>query len=62
MSAWLVTQVFVLFYGGCLQYGTADDHYINKWAVHVPGGDTEADQLAHDHGFHNEGQVRKKIL
>ena len=33
------------------------DQYINKWAVHVPQGYEAAQDLAHEHGFINHGQV-----
>lgn len=31
--------------------------YSNSWAVEVSGGPTEADRLAHLHGFVNHGQA-----
>uniref|UniRef100_A0A3Q4GVJ2 Peptidase S8 pro-domain domain-containing protein n=1 Tax=Neolamprologus brichardi TaxID=32507 RepID=A0A3Q4GVJ2_NEOBR len=31
--------------------------YTNTWAVHIPGGQEEADQIASKHGFINYGHV-----
>ena len=31
--------------------------YLNKWAVHIRGGPSVADQVAVEHGFVNYGQV-----
>lgn len=31
--------------------------YTNTWAVHVPGGQEAADQVANKHGFINYGHV-----
>lgn len=31
--------------------------YTNQWAVHIPGGPEEADQIASKYGFINHGHV-----
>ncbi|XP_053573693.1 furin [Bombina bombina] len=31
--------------------------YTNKWAVHIPGGMSEADRIARKHGFINQGLI-----
>lgn len=31
--------------------------YTNTWAVHIPGGQEAADQVANKHGFINYGHV-----
>lgn len=35
--------------------------YTNTWAVHIPGGPEEADQIASKHGFMNYGHVSRKL-
>lgn len=35
--------------------------YTNTWAVHIPGGQEEADRIASKHGFINYGHVSKKL-
>lgn len=35
--------------------------YTNTWAVHVPGGQEEADEIASKHGFINYGHVSNKL-
>lgn len=35
--------------------------YTNTWAVHIPGGQEEADQVASKYGFINHGHVSKKL-
>lgn len=35
--------------------------YTNTWAVHIPGGQEEADQIASKHGFINYGHVSNKL-
>ncbi|XP_059621906.1 furin-like protease 1 [Phlebotomus argentipes] len=32
-------------------------HYTPTWAVHIPGGETEADLVAAEHGFVNMGKI-----
>lgn len=34
-----------------------DNHFTSTWAVHVPGGELEANRVAADHGFRNLGKV-----
>lgn len=34
-----------------------DNHFTSTWAVHVPGGDMEANRVAAEHGFRNLGKV-----
>lgn len=36
--------------------------YTNTWAVHIPGGPEEADQIASKHGFINHGHVSNNII
>lgn len=36
--------------------------YTNTWAVHIPGGQEEADQVASKHGFINYGHVSYKLV
>lgn len=36
--------------------------YTNTWAVHIPGGQEEADQVANKHGFINYGHVSYKLV
>ncbi|XP_054892351.1 furin (paired basic amino acid cleaving enzyme) a [Poeciliopsis prolifica] len=52
----LIGAVFVLLVSG---FGSALGHkvYTNTWAVHIPGGPEEADQIAKKHGFINHGHV-----
>lgn len=33
-------------------------HYTQQWAVHIEGGSQVADEVARDHGFSNQGQVK----
>lgn len=35
--------------------------YTNTWAVHIPGGQEEAERIAAKHGFINYGHVSLKI-
>lgn len=35
--------------------------YTNTWAVHIPGGQEEADRIASKHGFINYGHVSEKL-
>ena len=50
-------QGFVVVCFVLVRFSLAGDHFINKWAVLVPDGNSAADDLAKEHGFHNEGQV-----
>lgn len=34
-----------------------DKHFTSTWAVHIPGGDEDADYVAREHGFTNLGKV-----
>lgn len=36
--------------------------YTNTWAVHIPGGQEVADQIANKHGFINYGHVSLKLV
>lgn len=36
--------------------------YTNTWAVHIPGGQEEADRVANKHGFINYGHVSYKLV
>lgn len=36
--------------------------YTNTWAVHIPGGQEVADQVANKHGFINYGHVSSVCL
>lgn len=38
-------------------YCSARQHYLNKWAVHIPGGVREARRVAHENGFRFVRQV-----
>lgn len=40
----------------------ARGHYTPTWAVHIPGGDHIAQQVADDHGYVLLGKVSSKIL
>lgn len=35
--------------------------YLNQWAVAVDGGKPEADRIATEHGFVNQGQVGRVL-
>lgn len=35
----------------------SEKHYTPTWAVHIPGGDLEANRVADEHGFRNLGKV-----
>lgn len=39
----------------------SEAHYTQQWAVHIEGGPQVADEVARDHGFENQGQVRKEV-
>jgi hypothetical protein len=39
----------------------SEAHYTQQWAVHIEGGPQVADEVARDHGFANQGQVRQKV-
>lgn len=48
--------------GGRMNYLVDDDirqnnHFTSTWAVRVPGGEADADQVANEHGFANHGKV-----
>lgn len=36
-------------------------HYLNKFAVHIPGGERVAREVAETHGYYNLGQVCRSI-
>lgn len=36
--------------------------YTNTWAVHIPGGQAAADEVASKHGFLNYGHVSSAFL
>lgn len=36
-------------------------HYTHTWAVHIPGGDAVADQIAAEQGFVNQGKVSTRF-
>lgn len=36
--------------------------YTNTWAVHIPGGQEEADRIASKHGFINHGHVSYMLV
>lgn len=36
--------------------------YTNTWAVHIPGGQEEANRIASKHGFVNYGHVSKRLV
>lgn len=67
LSVELVTIVFILNCSNFLTCATAavidsvdfskGGYYTHTWAVHIPNGDEEADQVAQDHGFVNLGKV-----
>lgn len=44
----------------------AGGHFTQTWAVHIPGGEVEAQRIADEHGFVNLGKVsgikKKKIV
>ena len=35
--------------------------YLNKWAIHVPGGERHARDIAERHGFYYEGRVSTRL-
>lgn len=37
-------------------------HYVNTFAVHVPGGEDVARAVADDHGFHFRGRVSRLLV
>lgn len=42
----------------CVFVKISEAHYTSQWAVHITGGHKVADQVARDHDFDNQGQVR----
>lgn len=40
----------------------SEKHFTPTWAVHIPGGDLEADRVAEEHGFQNLGKVSCILL
>lgn len=59
---WLVINKNVLFVVGDEWINTNNvpsdsGHYTATWAVHIPGGQADAEQIARDHGFINLGKV-----
>lgn len=50
----LLVPLLVLLFCGPVQ---GQKVYTNTWAVHIPGGQEEADQIASKHGFINYGHV-----
>lgn len=39
-----------------------ENHFTSTWAVHVPGGEVEANRVAAQHGFDNLGEVSAIFL
>lgn len=64
---WLVVSLVVIVFSmsivsasaaaGDVDHNAADGHYTHQWAVHIPGGQHVADQIAAAHGFVNMGKV-----
>ncbi|XP_034413208.1 furin (paired basic amino acid cleaving enzyme) a [Cyclopterus lumpus] len=52
----LLWPLLVLLVSG-LEPAVGQKVYTNTWAVHIPGGQEEADQVASKHGFMNYGHV-----
>jgi len=40
-----------------LKWANAAEVYTNTWAVQIDGGPEEADRIAREHGFINQGNV-----
>ena len=58
---WLVISVNLLSVVVCEELVSNEPigsgHYTPTWAVHIPGGENVANQIALDHGFINLGKV-----
>lgn len=64
---WLVVSLVVIVFSvsiasaseaaDVVDHNAADGHYTHQWAVHIPGGQHVADQIAAAHGFVNMGKV-----
>lgn len=55
----VIVAVLVLLVSG-LGPAMSQKVYTNTWAVHIPGGPEEADQIASKYGFINHGHVSNK--
>lgn len=42
--------------------GARSGHFTHTWAVHIPGGDEEAERVAHDHDMYLRGKVSEVQL
>lgn len=58
---WLLWPLLVLLVSG-LQPALGQKVYTNTWAVHIPGGQEEAQLVASKHGFINYGHVSNPIF
>lgn len=47
MITWIYLNLIFL----SLCYVYCDNHYVNQWAVEIPGGHEEAQRVAREHGY-----------
>lgn len=57
----ILCSLLLLLVSG-LQPALGRNVYTNTWAVHIPGGREEAEQIASKHGFINYGHVSLPFL
>ena len=57
----LLGPLLVLLVSG-LEPALGQKVFTNTWAVHIPGGQEEADLIASKHGFINHGHVSNNLL
>lgn len=58
-SVFLNVFVFGIFWLSCEVAGRQTTFYQNQFAVHIPSGKADADDIAARHGFVNLGKVRE---
>ena len=49
MNLWISSTLFTLLL--CHVVSTKGDHFVNEWAVEIPGGIREARNVAKSHGY-----------
>lgn len=61
----MVTQSFLSRLVKCTLEPLVEDdngHFINEWAVHIPGGDQHVKDVAREHGYTIVGQVTNPVI
>lgn len=57
MNLWTSSTLFTLLL--CHVVSTKGDHFVNEWAVEIPGGIREARNVAKSHGYEIVKEVSK---